>query len=125
MVDDHTRMAYSSTPRTAQPAPSRAARWFAPTVSHRPGDDRQRHGLAQARRDRRRSQTDQTLNGRQTLLGGWAYKQPYATNQQRRQALTRFLNTYNHRVALTVTVYLLGLAGAQLLYGPFHRSVWP
>ena len=32
----------------------------------------------------------------QTLLGGWAYKRPYTTNQQRRQALTLFLRTYNH-----------------------------
>ena len=33
---------------------------------------------------------------RQTLRGGWAYKRPYTTNQQRRQALTRFLRTYNY-----------------------------
>ena len=32
----------------------------------------------------------------QTLLRGWAYKQPYLTNQQRRQALKDFLHTYNH-----------------------------
>ena len=112
MVDDHTRMAYSQSPRL--PGRPNLRRVHATRrsvvrhlrVSHRPGNDRQRHGLPpkpSLRRcsfgDRRRSQTDPTLPSRfhQTLLRGWAYKQPYTTNQQRRQALTRFLRTYNHR----------------------------
>ncbi len=31
----------------------------------------------------------------QTLLKGWAYKRPYGTNRERRDALTGFLEEYN------------------------------
>ena len=47
----------------------------------------------------------------QTLLRGWAYKQPYTTNQQRRQALTRFLNTYNQMARLLVRVATMETLG--------------
>ena len=117
MVDDHTHMAYSEA-LDSQDGPTcagfmlRAAHWFA-TYGYRIDrvmtDNAMAYRRSQSLRpssrpDRRRSQTDQTLptpNGKverfhQTLLRGWANKQPYTTNQQRRQALTRFLNTYNH-----------------------------
>ena len=105
-----------STPKTAQPAPGscyRAAHWFA---THGYRIDRVMTDNAMAYRRSQpfaqalaqigaahkliRPYRPQT-NGKverfhQTLLRGWAYKQPYTTNQQRRQALTRFLNTYNH-----------------------------
>ena len=118
MVDDHTRLAYSEA-LDSQDGPTyagfmlRAAHWFA---THGYRIDRVMTDNAMAYR---RSQTfAQALaqigaahklirpyrpqtNGKverfhQTLLRGWANKQPYTTNQQRRQALTRFLNTYNH-----------------------------
>ena len=74
MVDDHTRMAYSQSPRL--PGRPNLRRVHAPRrsvvrdlrVSHRPSDDRQRHGLPPKpslrrcpRPDRRRSRTDPTL----------------------------------------------------------------
>ena len=119
MVDDHSRMAYSEV-LDSQDAPAcaqfmlRAARWFA-SWGYR--IDRVMTDNAWAYRRSRvfadalseigaahkliRPYRPQT-NGKverfhQTLLGGWAYKRPYDTNQQRRQALTRFLRTYNHR----------------------------
>lgn len=33
----------------------------------------------------------------QTLIRGWAYKRAYTSNQQRRQALPRFIGYYNHQ----------------------------
>ena len=119
MVDDHTRMAYSEA-LDSQDSPTcagfmlRAARWFA-TYGYRIDrvmtDNAMAYRRSQAFADALseigaahkliRPYRPQT-NGKverfhQTLLGGWAYKRPYTTNQQRRQALTRFLNTYNHR----------------------------
>ena len=118
MVDDHTRMAYSEVldSENAQACAGfirRAARWFA-TYGYR--IDRVMTDNAMAYRRSKAFQKALTdleaahklirpyrpqTNGKverfhQTLLGGWAYKQPYETNQQRRQALPGFLHTYNH-----------------------------
>ena len=119
MVDDHTRIAYSKV-LDSQDGPTcagfmlRAAHWFA-TYGYRIDrvmtDNAMAYRRSQAFADALaqigtahkliRPYRPQT-NGKverfhQTLLGGWAYKRPYNTNQQRRQALTRFLRTYNHR----------------------------
>ncbi len=118
MVDDHSRMAYTEVLDTddAQACAGfmlRAGRWFA-TYGFRV--DRVMTDNAWAYRRSRafakvltdldashktiRPYRPQT-NGKverfhQTLLKGWAYKRPYLTNQQRRQALHRFLRIYNH-----------------------------
>ena len=130
MVDDHSRMAYSEV-LDSQDAHAcaqfmlRAARWFA-TWGYR--IDRPMTDNAMAYRRSRafadalaqigavhkliRPYRPQT-NGKverfhQTLLGGWAYKRPYTTNQQRRQALTRLLGL-NYCPSLRPT--LAGLIG--------------
>jgi len=118
MVDDHSRLAYSEVLDSENASACagfmlRAARWFA---SYGYRIDRVMTDNARAYRQSRvfaealtrigarhlltRPYRPQT-NGKverfhQTLLRGWAYKQPYPTNRARRQALTRFLNTYNH-----------------------------
>ena len=119
MVDDHSRMAYSEVldtddGQTCAGFMRRAAQWFA-TYGYR--IDRVMTDNAWAyRRSKafRKALSDleaahklirpyrPQTNGKverfhQTILGGWAYKRPYDTNQQRRQALTGFLHTYNHQ----------------------------
>ncbi len=83
MVDDHTRMAYPGSARLPRRpslrtvhAPRRSLVYHL-GVSHRPGDDRQRHGLPPKpglRRcphtDRRRSQTDPSLPTPDQRQGG-------------------------------------------------------
>ena len=118
MVDDHTRLAYSEVldSENAQACSGfmlRAARWFA-TYGYRidrvmtdnamayrlSRDFAEALGKIKATHKLIRPYRPQT-NGKverfhQTLLRGWAYKQPYLTNQQRRQALNTFLDFYNH-----------------------------
>lgn len=118
MVDDHTRVAYSEvldadTGEACAAFILRAARWFA---SHGYRIDRVMtdNALAYRGRDfqialdtlgaahkRTRPYRPQT-NGKverfhQTLQTGWAYRRPYRTNQERRDALARFLDTYNRQ----------------------------
>ena len=118
MVDDHTRMAYSEA-LDSQDGPTyagfmlRAAHWFAThgyridrVMTDNAMAYRRSQAFAQALaqigaahkliRPYRPQTNGKVERFHQTLLRGWAYKQPYTTNQQRRQALTRFLNTYNH-----------------------------
>lgn len=118
MVDDHTRVAYTEI-LEGDDAPScaafmlRAATWFA-ALGYR--IDRVLTDNAWCYRSeaftvacdtigathkRIRPYRPQT-NGKverfhQTLLRGWAYKRPYPDNPHRRQALTGFIDTYNHR----------------------------
>ena len=117
MVDDHPRVAYSEVldSENAQACAGfmlRAARWFAGLGF---GIDRvmtdnafvyTRSGQFAAVLDTigadhkrirpYRPQTNEKVERfHQTLLAGWAYKQPYQTNQERRQALAAFIDTYN------------------------------
>ena len=117
MVDDHSRVAYSEVLDDEDGAACagfllRAAQWFA---RHGFGIERVMtdNALAYTRSSafqgalreidathkRIRPYRPQT-NGKverfhQTLLRGWAYKRPYDTNEQRRQALSEYLDTYN------------------------------
>ena len=118
MVDDHSRVVYSEVLDTqdAQACAGfmlRAARWFTTwgyRIDRVMTDNAMAYRRSQAFADALtqigavhkliRPYRPQT-NGKverfhQTLLGGWAYKHPYHTNQQRRQALGDFLRTYNH-----------------------------
>ena len=117
MVDDHTRVAYTEI-LDSQDATAcagfmlRASHWFA-TLGFR--IDRVMTDNAFVYRSHSFQTTLDTIgathkrirpyrpqtNGKverfhQTLLNGWAYKRPYLTNQDRRDALTGFLHTYNH-----------------------------
>ncbi len=120
MVDDHTRVAYSEVHDhedgvTCAQFMMRAAQWFASLgfrIDRVMTDNalayRRSHAFQTALSDigaahkRTRPFRPQT-NGKverfhQTLLSGWAYKRLYTTNEERRQALTTWLETYNrHR----------------------------
>ena len=119
MVDDHSRMAYSEVldtddGQTCAGFMLRAAHWFATygyridrvmtdnAWAYRRSQDfadaleqiKAAHKLIRPYRPQTNGKVERF---HQTILGGWAYKRPYTTNQQRRQALTRFLRTYNHQ----------------------------
>ncbi len=119
MVDDHSRVAYSEVldgedAETCAGFMLRAARWFA-TLGFRIdrvmtdnafayctsiafADALVRIGAAHKRTAPYRPQTNGKVERfHQTLLSGWAYKRPYTTNQERRDALTDYLDTYNRR----------------------------
>lgn len=117
MVDDHSRVAYSEVldAETAEACAGfmlRAARWFADqgyriervmtdnALAYRSGAFQTALDTIGAVHKRTRPYRPQT-NGKverfhQTLQHGWAYRQPYPTNQDRRQALAGFLDSYNH-----------------------------
>ena len=118
MVDDHTRVAYSEILDTQDAEACagfmlRAGRWFS-TYGYRidrvmtdnakayseSKDFKKALGKIKAThkliRPYRPQTNDKVERFHRTLLGGWAYKQPYLTNHQRRQALHGFLHTYNH-----------------------------
>lgn len=117
MIDDHSRVAYSEileadNADTCAGFMLRAAHWFAGLgfrIDRVMTDNAlayQAHSFQTvldtigATHKRTRPYRPQT-NGKverfhQTLLSGWAYKRPYESNQDRRQALPDFLHTYNH-----------------------------
>lgn len=118
MVDDHTRVAYSEvldaeTGEACAGFMLRAARWFAAhgyriervmtdnALAYRGSQFQTVLDTIGAVHKRTRPYRPQT-NGKverfhQTLQTGWAYKQPYLTNQDRRDAITGFLDSYNHQ----------------------------
>ena len=116
MVDDHSRVAYTEI-LDSEDGPTcagfmlRAAAWFAQegfridrvmtdnAWAYRSGTFQQALDTIGAVHKRTRPYRPQT-NGKverfhQTLLSGWAYRQPYDTNQQRRDALAQWITTYN------------------------------
>ena len=116
MVDDHSRVAYTEILDEQDAAACagfmlRASQWFA-TLGFRIDRVMTDNAFAytshafetmldttSATHSRIRPYRPQT-NGKverfhQTLLKGWAYKQPFDTNQERRQVLTGFLDEYN------------------------------
>lgn len=116
MVDDHSRVAYTEI-LDSEDGPTcagfmlRAAAWFAQegfridrvmtdnAWAYRSGTFQQALDTIRAVHKRTRPYRPQT-NGKverfhQTLLSGWAYRQPYDTNQQRRDALAQWITTYN------------------------------
>ena len=117
MVDDHTRVAYTEVLDSDDAAAVaefmlRAAQWFAGlgfridrvmtdnalvyTNSRRFAAVLDTIGANHKRIRPYRPQTNGKVERfHQTLLAGWAYKQPYQNNQHRRQALAGFLDTYN------------------------------
>jgi transposase InsO family protein len=119
MVDDHTRVAYAEVLDAEDGAACagfmlRAAHWFASLgfrIDRVMTDNAwayRRSGAFQAAlaetgavHKRTRPFRPQT-NGKverfhQTLLNGWAYKTLYTTNEERRRALTNYLDTYNRQ----------------------------
>lgn len=118
MVDDHTRLAYcevldAETGQACAGFMLRAGRWFAEhgyriervmtdnAAAYRGRDFQTALDTIGAAHKRTRPYRPQT-NGKverfhQTLQTGWAYKRPYLTNQNRRDALTDFLDSYNQR----------------------------
>jgi transposase InsO family protein len=117
LVDDHSRVAYSEvldseTGEACAGFMLRAAQWlaglgyridrvmtdnaFAYTRSHEFAAALDTIGAAHTTIRPWRPQTNGKVERfHQTLLAGWAYKRHYDTNQQRRQALTEYLNSYN------------------------------
>lgn len=117
MVDDHSRVAYTEVLDTdnAEAAAGfmlRAAAWFAGlgfridrvmtdnafvyTRSQQFATVLETIGAAHKRIRPYRPQTNGKVERfHQTLLAGWAYKRPYQTNQQRRDALADFIDSYN------------------------------
>jgi transposase InsO family protein len=118
MVDDHSRVAYTEA-LDSEDGPAcagfmvRAGQWFAQqgfridrvmtdnAMAYRGNAFQDALDHIEAAHKRTRPYRPQT-NGKverfhQTLLAGWAYKRPYDSNQQRRDALTDFLDLYNHR----------------------------
>ena len=117
MVDDHSRVAYTEIldSEDAQACAGfmlRASHWFATHgfridrvmtdnakayTSHDFGVMLDTIGATHKRTRPYRPQTNGKVERfHQTLLKGWAYKQPYETNQDRRDALEVFLHKYNH-----------------------------
>jgi transposase InsO family protein len=117
MVDDHSRVAYSEVldgenGQTCAGFMLRAATWFASlgfridrvmtdnALAYRLSDPFQTVldtiGASHKRTRPYRPQTNGKVERfHQTLLRGWAYKRAYQTNQERRDALSQFLTTYN------------------------------
>jgi transposase InsO family protein len=117
MVDDHSRVAYtevldSDNAEAAAGFMLRAAEWFAGlgfridrvmtdnalvyTRSRQFATVLDTIGATHKRIRPYRPQTNGKVERfHQTLIKGWAYKQPYETNQQRRDALTHFIDSYN------------------------------
>lgn len=117
MVDDHSRVAYtevldSESGEACAGFMLRAAEWFA-SLGYRIDRVMTDNALAYTR-SRAFAETLGTIgaahktirpwrpqtNGKverfhQTLLAGWAYKRHYDTNQQRRDALPEYINSYN------------------------------
>lgn len=118
MVDDHSRVAYTEVldAETGQACAEfmlRAAIWFARhgfridrvmtdnALAYRGHDFQETLHTIGAAHKRTRPYRPQT-NGKverfhQTLTRGWAYQRPYQSNDERRHALTEFLDTYNHQ----------------------------
>ena len=118
MIDDHSRVAYTEvldteTGETCAGFMLRAAAWFAShgfridrvmtdnALAYRGHDFQTVLDTIGATHKRTRPYRPQT-NGKverfhQTLARGWAYQRPYASNDERRQALAAFLHTYNHQ----------------------------
>ena len=117
MVDDHSRVAYTEILDHQDAAACagfmlRASRWFATLgfridrvmtdnawayTSHTFTTMLDTIGATHKRTRPYRPQTNGKVERfHQTLLKGWAYKQPYDSNQERRDALNDFLNKYNH-----------------------------
>ena len=116
MVDDHSRVAYTEIldgedAETCAGFMLRAAAWFASygfridavmtdnAFAYQARSFQTVLDTIGAAHKRTRPYRPQT-NGKverfhQTLAAGWAYKRPYQTNQERRDALAGFLNTYN------------------------------
>jgi transposase InsO family protein len=116
MIDDHSRVAYSEILDTEDAAACagfmlRAATWFAGlgfridrvmtdnALAYRAETFQTVLDTIGATHKRTRPYRPQT-NGKverfhQTLLSGWAYKRLYPNNQDRRQALGEFLDSYN------------------------------
>jgi transposase InsO family protein len=122
-VDDHSRLAYTEIlvderKDTAAGFWTRATAWFATMgITHiervltdngacyRSHTWRDALAATGARHHRTRPYRPQT-NGKvarfnRTLLDEWAYNQPYRSETERRQALPRWLHTYNHHRGLT------------------------
>ena len=117
MVDDHSRVAYteildSETGEACAGFMLRAAQWFAGlgyridrvmtdnafayTNSSAFGAVLDTIGASHKRIRPYRPQTNGKVERfHQTLLNGWAYKHHYETNQQRRDALPNFIDSYN------------------------------
>jgi transposase InsO family protein len=118
MVDDHSRVAYTEVldrddAEAAAGLMLRAATWFAGLgyrIDRVMTDNafvytRSRQFAAaldtigathkRIRRPYRPQTNGKVERFHQTLAAGWAYKQPYQTNQQRRDALADFINSYN------------------------------
>ena len=116
MVDDHSRVAYTEILDSENAIACagfmlRASQWFATLgfridrvmtdnafayTSHAFGTTLDTIGATHSRIRPYRPQTNGKVERfHQTLAKGWAYKQPYETNQQRRDALTGFLKAYN------------------------------
>lgn len=120
MVDDHSRVAYTEVLDRDDAAAAagfmlRAAEWFAGlgfridrvmtdnafvyTRSRQFTTALDTIGATHKRIRPYRPQTNGKVERfHQTLTAGWAYKRPYQTNQQRRDALADFIDSYNqHR----------------------------
>ena len=117
MVDDHSRVAYTEVlDREDAEATAgfmlRAAQWFASlgfrtdrvmtdnafvyVRSHQFAVVLDTIGATHKRIRPYRPQTNGKVERfHQTLANGWAYKRPYQTNQERRDALADFLSSYN------------------------------
>jgi len=117
MVDDHSRVAYTEVldrddAEAAAGFILRAATWFAGlgyridrvmtdnafvyTRSHQFATALNTMGATHKRIRPYRPQTNGKVERfHQTLAAGWAYKQPYQNNQQRRDALPDFIDSYN------------------------------
>ena len=117
MIDDHSRVAYtevldSDNAEAAAGFMLRAAGWFAGfgfridrvmtdnafvyTRSRQFATVLDTIGAIHKRIRPYRPQTNGKVERfHQTLVTGWAYKRPYETNQQRRDALAEFIDSYN------------------------------
>jgi transposase InsO family protein len=121
-IDDHSRLAYTEilldeTKESAAAFWTRARAFFAAagvTVSrvltdngscyrsHLFRDTLEESGIAHKRtRPYRRQTNGKVERYNRTLMDEWAYARPYASEQERRDALAGWLHTYNHHRAHT------------------------